>query len=169
MLDRRDFLKASTGAALLLNAPSDLVANAAAAPQSGAWDAGQVRHLLPTVSDSRLLIKASFATPRMVAPTLRVGNTSVPGRMSDTRGEFWQFHASGLKPGRPYRLSLADKSGRPLCEPWELSTFPAPDARPAQCRILFFSCAGGHEAMKFLRSEERRVGKECRSRWSPYH
>ena len=24
-------------------------------------------------------------------------------------------------------------------------------------------------AMFFLRSEERRVGKECRSRWSPYH
>ena len=22
---------------------------------------------------------------------------------------------------------------------------------------------------KILRSEERRVGKECRSRWSPYH
>ena len=27
-----------------------------------------------------------------------------------------------------------------------------------------------HEQPKFLiRSEERRVGKECRSRWSPYH
>ena len=24
-------------------------------------------------------------------------------------------------------------------------------------------------AIKNLRSEERRVGKECRSRWSPYH
>ena len=24
-------------------------------------------------------------------------------------------------------------------------------------------------ALKLLRSEERRVGKECRSRWSPYH
>ena len=24
-------------------------------------------------------------------------------------------------------------------------------------------------SMKELRSEERRVGKECRSRWSPYH
>ena len=24
-------------------------------------------------------------------------------------------------------------------------------------------------ADKFGRSEERRVGKECRSRWSPYH
>ena len=23
--------------------------------------------------------------------------------------------------------------------------------------------------VKYLRSEERRVGKECRSRWSPYH
>ena len=23
--------------------------------------------------------------------------------------------------------------------------------------------------IKYLRSEERRVGKECRSRWSPYH
>ena len=22
---------------------------------------------------------------------------------------------------------------------------------------------------KYYRSEERRVGKECRSRWSPYH
>src|SRR5580658_10964435 len=25
------------------------------------------------------------------------------------------------------------------------------------------------EAKALLRSEERRVGKECRSRWSPYH
>ena len=23
--------------------------------------------------------------------------------------------------------------------------------------------------MAYMRSEERRVGKECRSRWSPYH
>src|SRR5260370_37966560 len=25
------------------------------------------------------------------------------------------------------------------------------------------------QALKLKRSEERRVGKECRSRWSPYH
>ena len=24
-------------------------------------------------------------------------------------------------------------------------------------------------AKEYIRSEERRVGKECRSRWSPYH
>ena len=27
----------------------------------------------------------------------------------------------------------------------------------------------GKEEMQSTRSEERRVGKECRSRWSPYH
>ena len=26
-----------------------------------------------------------------------------------------------------------------------------------------------YECDEFIRSEERRVGKECRSRWSPYH
>src|SRR3712207_9056251 len=29
--------------------------------------------------------------------------------------------------------------------------------------------AGHEEAIRSERSEERRVGKECRSRWSPYH
>ena len=28
---------------------------------------------------------------------------------------------------------------------------------------------GGSNNVKQVRSEERRVGKECRSRWSPYH
>src|SRR2546421_6803886 len=27
----------------------------------------------------------------------------------------------------------------------------------------------GQGSQQFMRSEERRVGKECRSRWSPYH
>ena len=29
--------------------------------------------------------------------------------------------------------------------------------------------AAGMSTMGLIRSEERRVGKECRSRWSPYH
>ena len=29
--------------------------------------------------------------------------------------------------------------------------------------------AGIGQAIAIARSEERRVGKECRSRWSPYH
>src|SRR5258708_27590695 len=49
------------------------------------------------------------------------------------------------------------------------------------CAVIFFAAAkavvGAHafvaapaaEAADAGRSEERRVGKECRSRWSPYH
>ena len=33
-------------------------------------------------------------------------------------------------------------------------------------KMTLYSRFGSKEA---LRSEERRVGKECRSRWSPYH
>ena len=29
--------------------------------------------------------------------------------------------------------------------------------------------SGKASGVRFHRSEERRVGKECRSRWSPYH
>ena len=31
------------------------------------------------------------------------------------------------------------------------------------------SCLKGMQMYAVVRSEERRVGKECRSRWSPYH
>src|SRR5262245_26466766 len=114
--DRRDFLRGSTIAAAASTFGLLVPPNAASAPSLPSppqWDAGRVRHLLPTVSHSRVLVKASFHSPLTEAPTLRVGSTTVGGRMTDTRGEFWQFHAADLK-----------------------------------------------------RSEERRVGKECRCRWA---
>ena len=38
------------------------------------------------------------------------------------------------------------------------------DVRQAGAKVTI-----GHRAENVHRSEERRVGKECRSRWSPYH
>ena len=70
--------------------------------------------------------------------------------MGDTRGEHWHFYATGLVPGRRHPLSLIGSDGRSLCQPWELATFPGPDERPQKLRILFYTCAGGHEAMTFL-------------------
>ena len=150
--NRREFLRASSALALSAAVPADLFAQAATAPvPSGtAWDTGVVRHLLPTVNDTRMLIKVSLNAPLTDAPSLRVGETSVQGRMGDTQGEHWHFYATGLRPGRKYSLALVGKNGAALCQPWELATFPAPDAGPDRLRILFFSCAGGHEAMKFL-------------------
>src|SRR5258708_28371441 len=45
---------------------------------------------------------------------------------------------------------------------------------PRELRLSFYAClvwatAGEIFLSLVWRSEERRVGKECRSRWSPYH
>src|SRR5262249_61248545 len=109
----------------------------------------------PTVSDSRMLIKASFNAALNGVPSLRIGDTSVQGRMGDTAGEHWHFYASDLEPARRYRLALIGSDGRALCEPWELATFPAPDARPDHFRVLFYTCAGGHQDFTFLPTQVR--------------
>ena len=36
-------------------------------------------------------------------------------------------------------------------------------------RVAFERYLRNHPELRRRRSEERRVGKECRSRWSPYH
>ena len=86
---------------------------------------------------------------------MRVGDAAVRGRLGDTRGEHWHFYATDLRAGRRYPLSLAGGDGRALCQPWELSTFPGPDERPERCRIMFYTCAGGHEAWDFLPTSVR--------------
>jgi hypothetical protein len=153
-IDRRRFLADTFGATVLASLPASLLADAAPPPAT-TWDSGQVRHLLPTVSDSEILIKVSFTAPLASAPTLKVGQTTVRGRLNDTQGEFWQFHATDLQPGRRYPLTLAASNGKPLCEPWDLSTFPPRDSRPDRFRVLFFTCAGGHDAFAYLPATTR--------------
>jgi hypothetical protein len=147
-MNRRDFLSGSSGAALFTTLPGELLAQAANPPASSTWNAGALSHLLPTVSDSAILIKASFAEPLAAAPLLRVGATDITGRMTDTAGQFWQFLATGLPPGKKHTLSLVGAGGRALCEPWELSTFPAPDSQPERFRVVFYTCAGGHAGLR---------------------
>lgn len=137
-MDRRHFLRLSGAGALLARLPGDVPA---VAPSDVKWDRGRLRRLLPTVSDREILIKASFDAPLTAAPTLRIGSLAVTGPMSDTRGELWQFHAHDLSPGRRYRLILMAE-GKPLCQPWDLATFPAPDALPRTCAGALFYLRG---------------------------
>ncbi len=153
-MDRREFLAGHFGAAVLAALPAELFAQSARSVQSTVWDAGQVRHLLPTASDTRVLIKASFAAPLTSAPTLSAGSQTATGVMTDTAGAFWQFDLPNLQPGRRYMLSLSLR-GRSLCEPWPLSTLPSATARPDRFRLLVFTCAGGHEALGYLPSATR--------------
>jgi hypothetical protein len=131
------------GAAVLASLAADTFAQRGDPPTQQNWDSGQVRHLLPTVSDTKMLIKTSFNQALTTAPTLHVGATAFRGRRNDTEGSFWEFYATGLQPSRRYTLSLTGAGGRSLCQPWDLSTFPAPDARPESLGVLFFTCAGG--------------------------
>ena len=63
----------------------------------------------------------------------------------------------------PYRLDQGDVS------------FDAPDSvkagitRAIADNHSHYVQTTGIPRLRELRSEERRVGKECRSRWSPYH
>lgn len=134
------------GAAILAARSADSFAQTATPAPDPSWDAGQVRHLLPTVSDSRILIKASFAKPLSGAPTLRIGARSFRGTVNDTERSFWQFYATGLQPGERHSLSLTAADGKNLCQPWDLSTFPARASQPDSFRVLFFTCAGGPDS-----------------------
>ena len=66
----------------------------------------------------------------------------------------------GLKDGDEPHIGL---------DPTNPETFDVPDAEHVSNQTI----AENSEALKEIntddRSEERRVGKECRSRWSPYH
>ena len=50
------------------------------------------------------------------------------------------------------------------------TTIPEPEDYTGEDGLLYCGkCRKPKEAYFAPRSEERRVGKECRSRWSPYH
>jgi hypothetical protein len=144
MTTRRDFLVGAGSAGLASTAGTATQAAAVTAP-AGHWDQGRVSHLLPTASHDRFLIKASFDGALESAPELHVGSNRVRGRKNIAGGDFWQFDVPGLKPATSYPLSLISGGGRALCEPWPLSTLPAPDATPSHCRLLIYTCAGGHD------------------------
>jgi hypothetical protein len=151
MPTRRDFLIGAATAGLPGIVTSGVAGPAPAATAANlredAWDQGRLVHLLPTVSHDRFLIKASFDRPLAAAPELGIGTNRVRGEQNPAGGSFWQFDAPGLEPATTYRLSLTEDDGRSLCEPWPLSTFPAPDAMPSRLRLMIYTCGGGHDAL----------------------
>ena len=62
-----------------------------------------------------------------------------------------------------------------ICEFIGIDTVPLPEELQGRYgqgtvpRFRWLAAAASHTASALRRSEERRVGKECRSRWSPYH
>ena len=88
-------------------------------------------------------------------PFFRRCRRSAPG--------YWKV-ASGAPESvpRPPLCALHPTAGRIRSTHRSGQLLNAPLGAPAHC-------PGGTAAQCLARSEERRVGKECRSRWSPYH
>src|SRR6266566_7834716 len=85
-------------------------------------------------------------------------------------GEVVQGFHFGVANGRARRVVRAvdqNKLGLRVGEPLELVGVDA------EAILAAHAINAGFQAKRFRerreRSEERRVGKECRSRWSPYH
>src|SRR5271166_5871894 len=137
-------------------------------------------------------------TPRSGSGRRRASSGSlapIERRTGGSRRGIRQYNGIGAAPagaGPPRRgLSLGSGRGHPLSgtsERWMApyaanftSSSPADrPRRPTALRLRLFPLAlvvappGRHLMVLgggwiLMRSEERRVGKECRSRWSPYH
>src|SRR5256886_16006068 len=61
------------------------------------------------------------------------------------------------------------RAGRPYTEDDPPSPLGAYARSKLAGELLARALAPRHAVVRLARSEERRVGKECRSRWSPYH
>ena len=109
------------------------------------WRQGDLFHLVPGASHDRFTVKCSFRGPR-TPPVLRVADTRVPARTTDSESRYFAFDVRGLQPDHEYRLQLVDAADAPLTDPWPLRTYPAPDANPASVRLLAYTCAGGYPA-----------------------
>jgi phosphodiesterase/alkaline phosphatase D-like protein len=115
--------------------------------ESEPWDRGDLAHLLPLVNHRRMLIKSSFTKPLDFVPRLNIDGQEIAGLQSDSDGRFWQFDLDDLEPAREYILQLTNQRGKPLCDPWPLTTYPHPDSQVEHVRLLSFTCAGGNGDM----------------------
>ena len=67
------------------------------------------------------------------------------------------------------RLRIEDEVGREFSLASEAVAFAKHLAADIRCLETAVRPTLAIEVVAETRSEERRVGKECRSRWSPYH
>ena len=84
---------------------------------------------------------------------------------------FWQTQRKGAQPHSP-RNCLPGGGWEPLEATQLVVTLPRPYGPITVNRFLLQKDAAQQLVFYWYhsqRSEERRVGKECRSRWSPYH
>src|SRR5215217_2644051 len=106
-------------------------------------------------------MKAIEAPARQIAENSGVEGSIVVGKIMESKSDFFFFQAEdGI---RDIGVTGVQTCALPISAGLRLSATPRrPLARRQPACTRCWSPTGA-------RSEERRVGKECRSRWSPYH
>src|SRR3989442_15020 len=104
--------------------------------------------------------------------------TSQTTTTSDNAGQPAYIHFSNLAPG-PYTVTVISLEGYAATRTGEGTRVQACTVSPSGTSPSALASGGSDQTIDFgfykpvmigdYRSEERRVGKECRSRWSPYH
>ena len=88
------------------------------------------------------------------SPVMLIGET--PGEIEDSSGYSYQ---GGVGELLKKMLAAINIEKEKIYTSYSINFRPPNDRKPTSKEIRRYS----------IRSEERRVGKECRSRWSPYH
>ena len=93
----------------------------------------------------------------------------------DTRRDMYDAYAELVEASGARQVDLGEAEALLWADPASSTAFPAAIAAAPNVTWIQLPYAGVETFVKYLdndhtwRSEERRVGKECRSRWSPYH
>src|SRR5256885_7137299 len=91
-------------------------------------------------------------------------------RLRPTQSELGEVDAAAIEEAKR-RLSFVYEATPNTClveADEEPPHSPNPEALDIALEIALLLDAKAASEVDFMRSEERRVGKECRSRWSPY-
>src|SRR2546425_9970606 len=117
---------------------------------------------------------ASLPAPRPPAasPDLSEQPQAHPDKAAGIRflQEAPDAHPADAEAGEHRRLMVAARLAQPTVERQpRLATEPLVAGREVPIAAVQQIQLGDQRSLPRERSEERRVGKECRSRWAPYH
>src|SRR2546422_10306523 len=88
------------------------------------------------------------------------------GRWAKARKPVVVVGRDARESGPAFERAVVDGLGSVGCAVVKVGLVPTPTV---QLAVEHHAAGGGIAITASHRSEERRVGKECRSRWSPYH